>query len=122
MEPHFNLSQVNIIFGDQLIKHGLLVALGIHDTYLLHPDFYHLTNEMWPKSENFGTVLYSRIKNFLEIMLKSITEAELKPLWQWLIMHLANVATWNPSMMITSIMVVSLAHTWQSWFSRFCTC
>jgi hypothetical protein len=28
MEPNFNLSQVKIIFGDQLVTHGLLVALG----------------------------------------------------------------------------------------------
>jgi hypothetical protein len=76
MEPRFHLSQVRIIFGDQLISQGLLVAMGIQDTCLLRPDFYHLTNEVWPKAENFGQVLYPRIKNFLETMLKSTTEAE----------------------------------------------
>jgi hypothetical protein len=50
--------------------------MGIQDTCLLRPDFYHLTNEVWPKAENFGQVLYPRIKNFLETMLKSTTEAE----------------------------------------------
>ena len=76
MEPRFDLSNIKIIFGDQLITHGLLVSLGIRDTCLLRPDFYHLTNEVWPKSENFGQVLYPRIKNFLETMLKSTTESE----------------------------------------------
>jgi hypothetical protein len=76
MEPRFDLSNIKIIFGDQLITHGLLVSLGIRDTCLLRPDFYHLTNEVWPKSENFGQVLYPRIKNFMETMLKSTTESE----------------------------------------------
>jgi hypothetical protein len=76
MEPLFDLSSIKIIFGDQLITHGLLVSLGIRDTCLLRPDFYHLTNEVWPKSENFGQVLYPRIKNFMETMLKSTTETE----------------------------------------------
>ena len=58
MEPRFHLSQVRIIFGDQLISQGLLVSMGIEDTCLLRPDFYHLTNEVWPKAENFGQVLY----------------------------------------------------------------
>jgi hypothetical protein len=48
----------------------------VADTCLLRPDFYYLTNEVWPKSENFGTVMYPSIKNFLETMLKSTTEAE----------------------------------------------
>ena len=76
MEPRFDLSNIRIIFGDQLITHGLLISLGIRDTCLLRPDFYHLTNEVWPKSENFGQVLYPRIKNFMETMLKSTTESE----------------------------------------------
>jgi hypothetical protein len=76
MEPSFHLTEIRIIFGDQLITPGLLVSLGIQDTCILRPDFYHLTNEVWPKSENFGPVLYPRIKNFLETMLKSTTESE----------------------------------------------
>jgi hypothetical protein len=76
MEPRFELSHIRIIFADQLITHGLLDSLGIRETCLLRPDFYHLTNEVWPKAENFGQVLYPRIKNFLETMLKSTTESE----------------------------------------------
>jgi len=40
MEPRFHLSQVRIIFGDQLITQGLLVSMDIQDTCLLCPDFY----------------------------------------------------------------------------------
>jgi hypothetical protein len=76
MEPFFDLAQIRIIFGDQLVTNGLLVSLGIEETCTLRPDFYHLTNEVWPKAENFGNVLYPRIKNFLETMLKSTTESE----------------------------------------------
>jgi hypothetical protein len=76
MEPRFDLSQIRIIFGDQLITAGLLVSLGIDDSCLLRPDFYHLTNEVWPKPNNFGSILYPQIKNFLEAMLKSTTETE----------------------------------------------
>jgi hypothetical protein len=35
MEPSFDLSQIRIIFRDQLITQGLLVSLGIRDTCLL---------------------------------------------------------------------------------------
>jgi hypothetical protein len=76
MEPPFHLSQVRIIFGDQLISQGLFVSMGVQDTCLLHPAFYHLTNKVWPKAENFGQILYPQIKNFLETMLKSTPEAE----------------------------------------------
>jgi hypothetical protein len=52
MEPWFLLSNVRLVFADQLITNDLLVQLGIKEMCLLHGDPCHLLNKVFP--ETFG--------------------------------------------------------------------
>jgi hypothetical protein len=52
MEPQFLLSNVRLVFADQLITDNLLVQLGINETCLLHRDPRHLLNKVVP--DTFG--------------------------------------------------------------------
>ena len=61
MEPKFQLRKIRIIFGDGKITNKLLDNLGIDQACILHGDYYHLIDEVWPKS--FGNT-YDQIKCF----------------------------------------------------------
>ena len=63
LEPRWNTSKLRMIFGDGFITQSLLQNLKIVDTCLLHGDYFHLLNEIWPKSEKFGTQAFSLIKD-----------------------------------------------------------
>ena len=54
----------------------LLNLLDIKDSCTLRGDYYHLLNELWPKEENFGLVVMSKIKHWLKQMLVSPYENE----------------------------------------------
>ena len=73
IEPMRKLSSVRLIFGDGMITRGLLTALGIERTCVLHGDYYHLLYEVWPLEKNFGQVLFLKIKQELVLMLNSLT-------------------------------------------------
>ena len=74
MEPRWLVSNLKIIFGDQLITDGLLNRLDIKHTCLLRGDYYHLMNEVWPKNINFGLVVMEKIRPWLKQMLMSPEE------------------------------------------------
>jgi hypothetical protein len=59
MEPRFNLHSIKIIFGDQALTNQILVDLGIKESCILHGDYYHLINEVWPAT--FGTHIFQKI-------------------------------------------------------------
>jgi hypothetical protein len=52
MEPHFPLSQICLIFGDQGITQSLLETLQINQACLLRGDYHHLIDEFLP--DQFG--------------------------------------------------------------------
>ena len=54
MEPRWSLTDIRLIFADQLITNNLLVKLGIEKACTLRGDVYHLMNEVWPKTKTFG--------------------------------------------------------------------
>ena len=58
MEPRFKLEDKKIIFGDQGVTQKLLESLGIDDSCLLHGDYHHLTYEVWPQVESFGSLVW----------------------------------------------------------------
>lgn len=74
IEPRRSLSSIRLIFGDRLITRGLLSALGIERSCLLHGDYYHLMYENWPMENNFGQVVFNSIKTELRLMLSSLTK------------------------------------------------
>ena len=74
MEPRWLVSNLKIIFGDQLITDGLLNRLDIKHTCLLRGDYYHLMNEVRPKNINFGLVVMEKIRPWLKQMLMSPEE------------------------------------------------
>jgi hypothetical protein len=75
MEPRFQLNLIKIIFGDQALIDQILVDLGIsRTTCLLHIDYHHLINEVWPHP--FGTHLYQRICGDLDWTLLGSKQAE----------------------------------------------
>ena len=67
MEGRFSLSNVKMIFGDKLVSPEILKGLGIDNTCLLHGDYYHLMNEVFPNQ--FTTRYFNSIKGFLENLL-----------------------------------------------------
>jgi hypothetical protein len=71
IEPHFKLSNIQIIFADQKITPTILQDLGIEGSCTLWGDFYHLLNEVWP--EQFHPLLYPQLRKFLSAMLLSNT-------------------------------------------------
>jgi hypothetical protein len=66
MEPRFNLESIQIIFGDQALTNQILIDLGIQDTCILHGDYHHLINKVWPAT--FGNHLFQRIRGHLDQM------------------------------------------------------
>jgi hypothetical protein len=67
MEPRFNLSSIDIIFGDQGLTDQILIDLDIGSTCILRGNYHHLMNEVWPHT--FGTHLYQKIRGHLDRML-----------------------------------------------------
>jgi len=76
MEPRWCCSNLKIIFGDGFITPRLLRNLGIESSCVLHGDFFHLLNEVWPNKDNFGAAAYATIKKYLRVMLRSKTIEE----------------------------------------------
>jgi hypothetical protein len=75
IEPHFQLSDIQLIFADQKITPTVLQDLGgLEETCTLRGDFYHLLNEVWP--DHFHPSVYPTIKQFLGTMLLSKTQEE----------------------------------------------
>ena len=64
-------SKLSIVYADGLLTDRFLTDLGISDSCILHGDYYHLFNEVWPKTENFGAKCFALIKDYLESMLES---------------------------------------------------
>jgi len=56
------------------LKQSLLDKLGMTQTCVLRADFYHLMQEIWPKS--FGVVIMNYITKFLRAMLLSDTKQQ----------------------------------------------
>jgi hypothetical protein len=67
IETNFNLSDIRLIYADQLISDAVLVNLGLQETCTLYCDYYHLLEEDWPKY--FGAHAHNKIKPYLEKML-----------------------------------------------------
>jgi hypothetical protein len=64
MEPRFTLSFIDIIFGDQGLTEHILIDLDIVSTCVLHGNYHHLINEVWPHAlrtfcPNMNTTSYS---------------------------------------------------------------
>ena len=66
-------SKLSKVYADGLLTERFLTDLGISDSCILHVDYYHLFNEVWPKSENFGKKCFTLIKDYLKSMLESST-------------------------------------------------
>jgi hypothetical protein len=49
IETRSNISDLRLIYADQLISGAVLVDLGIQETCTLRCDYYHLLEEDWPK-------------------------------------------------------------------------
>ncbi len=71
MEPRFLLSNVRLVFADQLVTDDLLVQLGIKETCLLHGDPHHLLNKVFP--DTFGNK-YDLLFPCLQIMTNGARE------------------------------------------------
>ena len=69
IESRWSSSNIRIIFADGLITDRLLSDLKIKDTCILHGDYHHLYNKVWPNSDNFGQHIYVKIKSHLKKML-----------------------------------------------------
>ena len=63
IEPRWSLSKLKKLYTDKLVTKKWINNLGISKTCILHGDFYHLYKENWPKTENFGSVVYWLIKS-----------------------------------------------------------
>jgi hypothetical protein len=72
MEPRYNLSFLDLIFGDQGLTQKILVDLDIATTCVLRCDYYHQLHEVWPHT--FGTHLFKKIRGQLERMLLGTKE------------------------------------------------
>jgi hypothetical protein len=72
MEPPWNVSKLQIVFGNHKVTPSLMVSLGIQETCLLRGDWYHNTNESFPKK--FGKHFFVIIKPYLKVMMESKTE------------------------------------------------
>lgn len=80
MEPQFQLSEVRLIFADQLITTALLDVLNISESCILRGDYHHLMNEVWP--EKFGKgPFYQHLRPHLDCMLKG-TQTEWEQAYQ----------------------------------------
>jgi hypothetical protein len=72
MEPRYNLSFLDLIFGDQRLTQKILVDLDIAITCVLRCDYYHQLHEVWPHT--FGTHLFQKIRGHLDRMLLGTKE------------------------------------------------
>ena len=72
MEPRWSIQGINIIVEDGLLKQYLLNRLCISQSCLLRADYYHVMQEICPKT--FGLSLMKNISTFLKYMLLSETE------------------------------------------------
>jgi hypothetical protein len=98
IEPRFNLSFIDIIFGDQGLTDQILIDLDIGSTCILRGDYHHLINEVWPHT--FGTHLYQKIHGHLDRMLlgsKSEWELSYTSAKQHLLHDAENSQPWNKS-------------------------
>ena len=50
-----------------------MTNLNTSDPYILYGDYYHLFNEVCPKSENFSSKCFTLIKEYLRSTLESNT-------------------------------------------------
>ena len=73
MEPRFSLSQIKLIFADQLVTHTILDKLQIWESCVLHGDWYHNLNKVFP--ETFGRD-FDGLCPYLKTMLDAMTECE----------------------------------------------
>ena len=69
IEKKWSMSDIKIIFADGLLTNRLLTDTDIHNTCILHGDYYHLMRNVWKNKENFGIVLFTKIKSELQKML-----------------------------------------------------
>ena len=76
LESRWKISDITLIFADQFVTQKLLVQLDIERVCVLRCDYYHLTNEVWPKLENIGHVIINSIVKYLRRMLISADEKE----------------------------------------------
>jgi hypothetical protein len=72
MEPRYNLSFLDLIFGDQGLTQKILVDLDIATTCVLRCEYYHQLHEVWPHT--FGTHLIKKIGGDLDQMLLGTKE------------------------------------------------
>jgi hypothetical protein len=75
MVTRWSLSDLRIIFADQLLTISVLMHLGIKRTCTLRCDYYHIVNEVWPK-EHFGPSLWKELQPFMTCTLKSYYKEE----------------------------------------------
>ena len=71
MDPRWSPKDLKLIFADQLVSDSLLHRLDIKETCVLRGDYHHLMNEVWPRTENFGLVIMTKIRPWLKQMLLS---------------------------------------------------
>jgi hypothetical protein len=64
MELRYNLSFLDLIFGDQGLDQKIMVDLDIPTTCILRCDYYHQIHEVWPHT--FGTHLFQKIRGHLD--------------------------------------------------------
>ena len=74
IEPRFMLENIKIIFADQKVTTTLLKLLKIKESCILHGDYYHLMNLVWPGS--FSIQLFNSIKTHLDNMICSHTKQQ----------------------------------------------
>ena len=66
-------STLSLVYADGLLTERFLADLGIADSCVLYGDYYHLFNEVWSKSETFGSKYFPLIKEYLKAILGSNT-------------------------------------------------
>ena len=73
MEPEYSRSNIRIIYADQHMTPQLLHNLGITDTCVLHGDYWHLLNIVFP---DVFSGYFDQLHSYLNEMLtcSSVTE------------------------------------------------
>ena len=71
-ESNWKLDGLRLIFGDQLISDGLLQRLGIQESCILHGDYFHLLNKVFPEKLKHR---YDSIRVHLQEMLDGDEDA-----------------------------------------------
>ena len=70
------MTDIKVFFADGLITNRFLTELKIQNSCILHGDYYHLYKQVWMNNENFGMVLFGKIKSELSKMMLSKTRDE----------------------------------------------